>query len=597
MNSIPTRDEIAEEYKWDLSNIFESPDEWSAVLAETESLAESLRERDPRSADGFLDSLTDHETLVRREQRLGLYVRLRCNEDTGDPEREERRDEFRSVSDDVDRTKTAVRRRLQSLSPERVEAFVRENDDLAAFRRYLDDAVRMDRHVRSSDVEEVLTTLNHDTPEEVFRALVNRDFEPPTVDGPDGESVPVTRNRRAKQLTSTDREFRRRVYEAYRGELIASKHAIATAYAEKVKTHSNRTAVRNFDSVRERSFNKQSYPETGLRIDFPTDAHDALLDALRSNLGPHHRYLRVRRDRLGVGELRPWDTNVPLADGEGPEIPYDEAHDHLLDAVEPLGEEYRNRLAGFLHDGRIDVYETEEKRSDIVAYCPSSYDTGAYVLANYDDDVRSLFVLAHELGHAMNTSYLREARRPLYATTPRPVEEVPSLLHELLLARHLIETDDHREHVFDRLLDTVGGNFFGAGMWSAFTHETYGVVEGGGTLTAERLDDIYADLHDEFNAPVVPDEYTASGWLVGSHAREPYHFYQYVLGVVGATVVFDGLTDGTLSPEAYRDFLRTGGKTRAVETFADLGIDVRVADPYDRAASVFEDYVNRSPWA
>ncbi|MFH5798123.1 M3 family oligoendopeptidase [Haladaptatus sp. CMAA 1911] len=597
MNSIPTRDEIAEEYKWDLSNIFESPDEWSAALAETESLAGSLRERDPRSADGFLDILTDLETLVRREQRLGLYVRLRCNEDTGDPDREERRAEFRSVSDDVDRTKTAVRRLLRSFSPERVEEFVRENDDLAAFRRYLDDAVRMDRHVRSPEVEEALTTLNHDVPEEVFRALVNRDFEPPTVDGPDGESVPVTRNRRAKQLTSTDREFRRRVYEAYRGELIASKHAIATAYAEKVKTHSNRAAVRNFDSVCDRTFNKQSYPETGLRIDFPTDAHDALLDALRSNLGPYHRYLRLRRDRLGVGELCPWDTDVPLADGEGPEIPYDEALDHLLAAVEPLGEEYRNRLAGFLDDGRIDVYETEEKRSDIVAYCPSSYDTGAYVLANYDDDVRSLFVLAHELGHAMNTSYLREARRPLYATTPRPVEEVPSLLHELLLARHLIETGRYREHVFDRLLDTVGGNFFGAGMWSAFTHETYEVVEGGGTLTAERLDGIYADLHEEFHAPVVPDEYTASGWLTGSHAREPYHFYQYVLGVVGATVVFDRLTDGTLSPEEYRDFLRTGGKTRAVETFADLGIDVRVADPYDRAASVFEDYVNRSPWA
>jgi oligoendopeptidase F len=597
MNSIPTRDEIAQEYKWDLTTIFESPDEWSATLAETRTLAESLHARDPTSADGFLDTLADLETLVRREQRLGLYVRLRCNEDTGDPDREERRDEFRSVSDDVGRTKTAVRRRLRSLSPERVESMVCENDALAAFERYLDDAVRTDRHVRSPEIEAFLATLDRDTPEEVFRALVNRDFEPPTVDGPDGDPVRVTRNKRAKQLASADRAFRRRVYEAFRGELTASKHAIATAYAGKVKAQSNRATVRNFGSVRERSFNKQSYPETGLRIDFPTDAHDALLDALRSNLGPHHRYLRLRRDRLGVEELRPWDTNVPLADGEGPEIPYDEARDHLLAAVEPLGEEYRNRLAEFLGDGRIDVYETEEKRSDITAYCPSSYDTGAYVLTNYDDDVRSLFVLAHELGHAMNTSYLREARRPLYATTPRPVEEVPSLLHELLLARHLIQTDEHREHVFDRLLDTIDGNLFRTGMWSAFTHEAYGVVEGGSTLTAERLDDIYADLHEEFHAPVVPDEYANSGWLVGSHAREPYHFYQYVLGVGGATVVFDRLTDGTLSPEEYRDFLRTGGKMRAVETFADLGIDVRAADPYDRAASIFEDYVDRSPWA
>jgi oligoendopeptidase F len=596
MNSMPTRDEVPQEYKWDLTTIFATPDDWSAMLAETEALAESLRNRDSRSADDLLDTLSDLEALVRREQRLGLYVQLRCNEDTGDPEREERRTEFRSVSDDVDRAKTAVRRRLRAHPPERVEEFVRENDDLAAFERYLDDAVRVDQHVRAPDVEEALTTLHHDAPEQVFRALVNRDFEPPTVDGPDGDPVRVTRNNRTKHLTSEDREFRRRVYEAFRDELTASKHAIATAYAEKVKTQSNLAAVRNFDTVRERIFNQQSYPETGLRIDFPPDAHDALLDALQSNLEPHHRHLCLRRDRLGVEELRPWDTNVPLADGDRPEIPYDEAREHLLTAVEPLGEEYRNRLAAFLDDGRIDVYETEEKYSDITAYCPSSYDTGAYVLANYDD-LRSLFVLFHELGHAMNTSYLREARRPLYATTPRPVEEVPSLLHELLLARHLIETGQYREYVFDRLLDTVDGNFFGAGMWSTFTYETYDVVETGGTLTPERLDEVYSDHHEEFHAPVVPDEYTRSGWLTGSHAREPYHFYQYVLGVVGATVVIDRLMDGTLSPEEYHDFLRTGGQKRAVETFADLDIDVRAADPYERAVSVFEDYLDRSPWA
>ncbi len=45
------------------------------------------------------------------------------------------------------------------------------------------------------------------------------------------------------------------------------------------------------------------------------------------------------------------------------------------------------------------------------------------------------------------------------------------------------------------------------------------------------------------------------------------------------------------------DFLRTGGRQRAVETFADIGIDVRSPDPYERAASVFADYLDESPWA
>ncbi len=197
----------------------------------------------------------------------------------------------------------------------------------------------------------------------------------------------------------------------------------------------------------------------------------------------------------------------------------------------------------------------------------------------------------------MNISYLRDARRPLYATTPRPVEEVPSLLHELLLAQHFLDTDRYRKHVFDRLLGTVGGNFYGTAIWSAFTYETYSVVEAGETLTADRLDDIYGELSEKFRSPIVPSDYSSSGWLAGSHAREPYHHYQYILGVVGATVIFDRLTDGTLSSEEYHDFLRTGGRQPAVETFADIGIDVCSPEPYERAVSVFADYLDESPWA
>ncbi|WP_264782931.1 hypothetical protein [Haladaptatus sp. T7] len=44
-------------------------------------------------------------------------------------------------------------------------------------------------------------------------------------------------------------------------------------------------------------------------------------------------------------------------------------------------------------------------------------------------------------------------------------------------------------------------------------------------------------------------------------------------------------------------FLRTDGRQRAVETVADIGIDVRSPDPYERAASVFADYLDESPWA
>ncbi len=53
MDSIPTRNEIPAKYKWDLSTIFTSPDEWNQRKTETEALAADLHERDPTTAEEF----------------------------------------------------------------------------------------------------------------------------------------------------------------------------------------------------------------------------------------------------------------------------------------------------------------------------------------------------------------------------------------------------------------------------------------------------------------------------------------------------------------------------------------------------------------
>ncbi|MFC4360099.1 M3 family oligoendopeptidase [Halobium salinum] len=612
--SHPNREDIDDRYTFDLTRLFDSPEAWEreydALAEATAALRERVESSDDRadtpevadSGEALLDALESVECLVRRRSRLELYARLRVDLDTEDGDRRTDRKRAATLASDVREVVNAARREVARVDPATLDAYRESTPELAAFDRYLDDVRRRSAHVRSAEVESVLATVDEplDAPVRVLRSLKTETFDPPTVERPDGERVTPTMSRVSSELRRPDRDYRRRVYEAYVGALDDLAPAFATAIGERYGAAAARAEARNFGSVREMAFSKPTYPETGLHQRFPPAAHDAMLDGIRSNLGPHHRLLERRREALGVGTLRPWDLRVPLAEeGEGPtadpDLPYDRARELIVEAVAPLGADYQSRLADFLDERRVDVYEAANKRDD-VAYCPSSYDSGAFVLLNYQDDLSSAFTLAHELGHAMHVEQLREANRPLYATGPRPVEEVPSLLHELLLADHLhtVEGDVSAlaTHADARLLDTLDGNLYNAARTSLAMHEHYGRIEGGESLSLDRLAETYTEGRREFHAPV---EYPEDDryWLGISHDRAPYHYYQYVLGATGALVVADRLREGSLSPEAYGSFLESTGRRDAVGSFAELGLDVTTPAPFERATETFADYVDR----
>jgi oligoendopeptidase F len=590
--SLPAREDVNSEYRFDLTRIFETPADWDEAR---EELRECLGELDARATEP-LETAADLRTLLElteesycRKQRLDLYATLYQNVNTESADAEDRLRRFRDLESEFEPAIAAVKRRLRATDHDRLDAFVTELDE---YRRYAESLREQAGRVRSLDAEEAIAA--HDetrsAPTRVIRAVTTKDFDPPSVERPDGDEVALRYGNYRDELSHPDRVHRRRVYEAYHGEMDRFENVLARAYVEKFAAADTEVEARGYDSIRDRDF-RGTYPETGLEPSLPVEVHDAMLDAVRSNLGPHHRAQQVRCERLGVETLQPWDLSVSVADAPDPEIPYEEVKDHVLDAFAPLGEDYVARTRSFFEQRRIDVYPTEEKRTDIPAYCPSSAEDGAFVLANYREDVRTASYVCHELGHALNVSYHRE-EPTRYATCPSAICEIPSILNEILLAEHWMEQGGAlADHAADRLLSLLGGNFYNAAMHSAFDHDLATAVESGESPSAERIRETYADLLGEFRPAVAYDDRAGRNWL-GRGMRDPYSSFQYVLGATGALVVRDRLRDGSLTPSEYRDFLRSTGRSDLLVQFELLGLDVTSAAPYERAAETFAGYLD-----
>ncbi|UPW00545.1 M3 family metallopeptidase [Halorussus gelatinilyticus] len=590
--SLPARDDVNPEYRFDLTRIFETPAEWEAAATALREDLDALESRTEESLETPADLrvlLERVEDCYRRKQRLDLYATLYENVNTGAETAGNLQRRFRDLESEFEPVVAAVKRRLRETDDQLLDSLLAELDD---YRRYAESLREQAGRVRSSDAEDAIAADSEvrSAPTRIIEAVTTEDFDPPSVERPDGEQVALRYGNFRDELSHPNREYRKRVYEAYRGEMDRFEHVLSRAYAEKLAAASAEVEVRGYDSVRDRDF-RGTYPETGLEPRLPGEVHDAMLDAVRDNLGPFHRSQEIRRERLGVETLRPWDLSVSIADAPEPEIPYEKATEYILSALAPLGDDYVARTRSFFEDRRIDVYPTQDKRTDIPAYCPSSAADGAFVLANYREDVWSMSVVAHELGHALNVSYHREGPTR-YATCPTAICEIPSILHEILLAEHWFDRGGAlADHAKNRLLEVLGGNFYGSAMGSAFDHRLATAVEDGEDLSAERIREVYADLLAEFRPAVEYADRAGRDWL-GRGMRDPYSSFQYVLGATGALVVRNRLREGSLTPAEYRDFLRQTGRRDLPDQFDALGIDVTSAEPYERAAETFAGYLD-----
>ena len=597
--SLPSRDDVDPEYRFDLTRIYETPADWESAREQLETRLADLdaAAADPPDSAADLRSLLETtEDCYRRKQRLELYARLSRNVATNDEDADDRLRRYRDLESTFEPTVAAARRAIAALDRDRFDACLDDVDATAespGWRRYAERLRESASHARSAEVEEAVATFEdaRTAPVRIVREVTTGDFDPPTVEGPDGDAAEVRDGNFRTELSRKDRDYRRRVYEAYHAEMDRFEHVLTRAYAEKLQVAAAEADLRGYDSALDRTFHGDVYPKSGLTFELPTTAHEAMVDAVRDNLGAYHRAREVRRERLGVDELRPWDLSVSIVDDDPPDLSYEEAREHVVAALEPLGDEYVDRVRSFFDQRRVDVFPTQDKRTDIPAYCPSSAADGAFVLANFREDVRTTFYVVHELGHAINVEYNREGPTR-YAACPEPVSEVPSILHELLLAEHFLAEDGALAAAArNRLLEFLGGNFYRAAWGSAFTHRLIRVVEDGKEVTPGRAREAWSNLQSEFEAPVVYDDRAGRNWL-GKGKREVYSNYQYVLGASGALAARERLRSGDLTASEYRQFLRSTGREDQLALFERLGCDLTTATPYERAAEAFDGYVD-----
>lgn len=592
-SKLPRRDQVRAEDTWDLAPLYDSIEAWEASFVACQQRMPAVAAYQGRlgeSAETLAEALQVWLEAQRHAEKVYVYAHLKADEDLSVGRHQQMLDRARGLYARLSATGAYIAPEIMRIPDETMAVWL-DHKALVPYRFWVEEVLRHKLHTLSSEEERLLALVAEPLSalEKIYGVLKNVDLAArlPEVRDEEGETQ-LSHATFIRLQESHDREVRREAFQAYYGEWRGNRATVAAALDGAVRAHQFEAQARGFGSCLEASLFEDRVT---------VDVYRALIDAVHEALPTFYRYMALRKRLLGLETLHMHDVYVPVADAVNPHYGFDEACTLILAALEPLGTEYVEALRKGLASRWVDRYENVGKRSG--AYSSGCYDSPPYILLNYTGTTDAMFTLAHEAGHSMH-SWLAKQTQPYHlAQYAILVAEVASTVNESLLTEHLLKVTDDRKaraYLVDRYLDSFRATLFRQVMFAEFEWQIHRIVEEGGALTPDALDEAYLALvrryfgdaiaFDETDAPI------AWEWARVDHFFYNFYVYKYATGMASAiALVRRILQDGEPARRRYLDLLRAGGNGYPLDLLRRAGVDLTTAEPVSVALQEFERMV------
>lgn len=585
-DQIMKREELDVKDTWATEDLFVSDAAWEEALLELQQDKEKLLAfagHLGESGQKLLDYLTLMEDSNERAGALANYAMRKSDEDTRNAVYQAMTGRFMSIIVDLGAATSFETPEIMSIDDDTLNQFYANYPGLERYRRYLTDMRRRKEHVLSPAEEKLLASAGEmgQAPDNIYGMFANADLTFADALDTEGKAHPITQGTFIACQESADRVLRKNSYENLYKGFASFKNTAAGLLNAQNKQLKFFAEARKYPSAFEASLDSNNVP---------TSVYLKLIEAIHANLDKMHRYVRLRKKLLGVDELHFYDVYASLVGDTDKKYSYEEAKKIVYESVAPLGEEYQKILKEGFENRWIDVYQNEGKRSGAYA---SGAKVHPYVLLNYNDNLDSMFTLAHEMGHALHSYLSNKTQNPVDSQYVIFVAEVASTLNEALLMEYMLgKTTDKKERacLINHFLEQFKGTIFRQTMFAEFELFMGRKVSEGQTLTAEMLSEEYRRLNRlYFGEDMVVDDHIAVEWARIPHFYYDYYVFQYATGYSAAIALSRQiLEEGEPAVRRYMKFLSGGCSKSPVELLKGAGVDMTQPEPVAQALALFD---------
>lgn len=587
INTIKTRDQIEEKYKWKVDKIYRTLEDWETDFSKVKVMAPELKSFEGMLFDGkkLYSYFQLSEEVSRVFEKLYVYAHLRSDEDTTNTT-------FQALCDRID-SYAAVLRNLQAffvpeilnLEAGIVERSISEVPELSLYEFKLKEILIQKPHILSKSEEEILASVSDclNAPSNIFGMLTHADIVFPNIKDEEEKEAQLTEGSYQKYIKSKNRRVRKEAFEGLFKTYAKFKNTLAASYTASLKNFLFEAKARKYSNSLEFSLKPNH---------IPVEVYYTTIDVTNKNLPLLHRYVELKKKLLNIEELHMYDLYVPVIDTPRDNIPFEAGVKIVSEALMPLGKEYLEVFNDGINAGWIDVLENKGKRGG--AYSWGCYDTMPYVLLNYNNQHNDVSTLAHEMGHSLHSYFSRREQPYIYSGYELFCAEVASTTNESLLINYLIgkETDKNKRlFLINQELEQIRGTVFRQVMFAEFEKMTHEYMEAGEALTSESLCKLYGELNEKYYGnSIVIDEEIKMEWSRIPHFYRDFYVYQYATGYAAAnSFATKILADEQGAVEKYLGFLKSGGSDYPINLLAKAGVDMTTSKPLEDTFARFKE--------
>ncbi len=582
-----TRAQIADKYKWNLQDLFENNEAWQAKKAELKVKVdkfESFKGHLGESADILFECLEFASDIGREFFRLNAYANQLLDLDVRESLPLSMKQEIDQLGTKISALESFIDPEILALDEELVQTFLTEKSELKVYSHYLDNIHRLKSHTRNENEEEIISQagMMSDTPAEIYSVFKDADMPRASLTLADGQEVRLDDAAYTLYRANPDREVRKKVAEEFFGTYKQYERSFGVQLYNQVKTHLFYKNVRHYSSCLEKALDGNN---------IPTAVYKNLIASVHENLPTLERYLKLKKQMLGLIELHYYDVYPPIVKEVNLTYSVEEAEALVKKSLQPLGDDYVSVVNEAFNNRWIDMYSSQGKTSG--AYSSgSSYDVHPYILMNYMGKYDDVSTLAHELGHTMHSYYSNKTQTFFNSHYPIFLAEVASTTNEALLVDETLKSITDKQQrlaILGNQLEMYRGTLFRQTQFAEFELKIHELAESGKSLTGEELSKIYLDIlktyygHDK--GVMVVDDLYGIEWAYIPHFYYNFYVFQYATSLCATTAIAEQIikNENDMRQKFVTEFLSAGCSDYAIPILKRLGVDMTTTEAFQPA--------------
>ena len=584
------RDNIGQEYKWNLSDIYENYSAWEKDFEKVGELKGELAKfKGQFGNEGkLLEFFQKQEEMDKISYKLYRYPQLARDLNSSDKEAVEHLQKVQFLFAEISTELSWVNSELVD-NRENIEKWI-EKKEFDDYRFGLKNLFRLQKYILEEKESKLLSYYSSffSAPRSIYSEVTVTDVEWPQVTLSSGEKVDVTPANYSKILsTNRNQEDRKLMFQTFYTIYEKKKNTIAAIY----------NSILQKGIASKKAYNYDSFLLSHLESDnIPEEIYLNLVNTAKNNTKPLQRYLKLRKKILGLEKYYNFDGSINLIEFDK-EYEYDDAKEIVLNSVAPLGKDYVEKMKKAISEGWLDVFEAKGKRTG--AYSAGVYGVHPYMLLNYNKTLDSVFTLAHELGHTLHTLYSDENQPFSMADYTIFVAEVASTFNERLLLDYMLEnTNDPKERIalLEQEIGNIVGTFYFQALLADYEYQAHKLAEAGEPITAEVLSKIMEDLFDKYYGDIIEkDDLIYIFWARVPHFfNSPFYVYQYATCFASSAILYEKMINSSDESERketldkYIRLLSSGGNDFPMEQLKKAGVDLSKIETIEAVARQFD---------